>query len=128
MTTGTGGDQASDPLATAPTATPAGEVVRITAERLNMRDGPSTGAVVVGAFDRGTQFTVVDRDGRWIKAQAPDGRSGWLSARFLETLADGAAAAREVPLAREATRLGAAERAAEPVSSAEAALAALVVS
>ena len=125
VTTGTGGERASEPLATAPTATPAGEVVRVTAERLNMRDGPSTGAAVVGAFDRGTQLTVVDRDGRWIRAQAPDGRSGWLSARFLEKPSDGAVAASEDPLAREATRLGAAEQAAEPVSSAAAALAGL---
>ena len=122
-TTGIGAERASEPFATAARATPAGEAVRVTAERLNMRDGPSTGAAVVGAFDRGTQLTVVDRDGQWIRAQAADGRSGWLSAQFLEKLADGAAAASEDPPAREATRLGFAEQAAEPVSSAAAALA-----
>ena len=64
----------------------ADELVRVTAERLNMRDRPGTDAAVVGALDRGTQLKVVERDGPWVKAEASDGRSGWLSAHFLETL------------------------------------------
>jgi uncharacterized protein YgiM (DUF1202 family) len=81
--------------------------VRVTAERLNVRDGPNTSAAVVGTFDRGTQLTVLDRDGRWIKAQAPDGRSGWLSARFLEKPSDGAAGGAVEPVSSAAAALSA---------------------
>ena len=105
-TTNTGAERASEPLATAPTAIPAGdEVVRVTAERLNMRDRPGTDAAVVGALDRGTQLKVVERDGQWIKAQAPDGRSGWLSARFLEKPSDGAAGGALEPVSSAAAAL-----------------------
>jgi uncharacterized protein YgiM (DUF1202 family) len=97
----------AEPTETLTMAPSADELVRVTTERLNMRDRPGTDAAVVGALDRGTQLKVVERDGQWIKAQAPDGRSGWLSARFLEKPSDGAAGGAVEPVSSAAAALSA---------------------
>jgi len=66
------------------------ETMRVTASRLNMREAPGTDAAVVAAFDRGTRLAVLARQGEWVRAKAPDGRTGWLSARHLEPAPDAA--------------------------------------
>ena len=114
----------AEPTETSPTAPSADEMVRVTAERLNMRDGPrnecgrrccvrprhtAQGRRSRRAVDQGT-------GARWpvrlVKRRLPRKAVRWF----------GRGGLRNRP-AREAMRLGAAEQAAEPVSSAAAALA-----
>ena len=65
-----------------------GPVLYVTADRLNMRAGPSTNDRVLGALTRGAAVTAVDADpgadaDGWRQIRDGDGRMGYVSARFL---------------------------------------------
>ncbi|HEX6910193.1 MAG TPA: SH3 domain-containing protein, partial [Longimicrobium sp.] len=67
-------------------AEPAPRRVRVTADMLNVREGPSIDHPAVGQVAAGT---VLDRmedsaDGGWFRVRWPDGVEGWVSSRFVE--------------------------------------------
>jgi uncharacterized protein YgiM (DUF1202 family) len=57
---------------------------------LNMRSGPGRDYDALDAYERGTRMQVVARDeaGEWLKVTAPDGKTGWMSSRFLVVQGD----------------------------------------
>jgi len=57
----------------------------VTAEGLNVRDGPSTNAAVIGGLRRGKVVTLisVSGDGLWFKITPPSGRQGWVRNKYL---------------------------------------------
>ena len=65
-------------------ATPNGEVVAITGNRVNLRAGPSTNDAVVGQLTRGTKAQVVGRPAKgWIELQDLEtGLHGFMAERF----------------------------------------------
>jgi TonB family protein len=78
------------PVAAAPTA-PLEEnepatlfTVRVTASRLNVRRGPSTGTAVVAKVKRGTTLGVVAEQPGWVEVHLADGGNGWLAARYVD--------------------------------------------
>ena len=66
-------------LAAAPTDT-----LYITGNSVNFRAGPTTSDAVVGKLSRGQMVTAVgERSGDWVQIRDGDGRTGYISARFL---------------------------------------------
>ena len=63
---------------------------RITATRVNVREGPSTDFAVAAQLRQGTVVEVLEiSDTNWAKLHLDGGRTGWMAARFLEGLEGG---------------------------------------
>ena len=56
---------------------------RVTADRVNVRQGPGVDFGVLGQVDAGDVTEVLEEDGGWVRVRIPDGAVGWMSARFL---------------------------------------------
>ena len=67
------------------TTTGSGPAATVNSAGLNMRAGPGRDYDSIGAYERGTTVQVLAQDGtgEWLKVTAPDGKTGWMSARFL---------------------------------------------
>lgn len=76
--------------AVAQAVVPAERVMRVAADAVNVRQGPSTGDAVVGRLLRDDEVLVVsDIYGDWIHVRVEgDGVDGYVAARFLEASKD----------------------------------------
>jgi peptidoglycan/xylan/chitin deacetylase (PgdA/CDA1 family) len=75
---------------TLPTATPVipnTTIVTVTAEALNLRQGPGVQYAIMGLLAKGTVVTVTTRTpaGDWLQIQRPEGDSGWVAAMYVES-------------------------------------------
>lgn len=50
---------------------------------VNVRSGPGTGFDVVAQVLEGARAEVLDEEGGWSRIRTEDGRTGWMSSRFL---------------------------------------------
>lgn len=67
-----------------------GAIMYVTASRVNMRAGPSTGAQVVTSLAGGTMVeALAPEQGGWINVRAPSGDLGYVSAQFLSSTPPG---------------------------------------
>lgn len=57
----------------------------VTAERLNLRAGPSPRASVLAGLARQTRLEIRDATGGWLQVSTPDGQTGWVYAEFTST-------------------------------------------
>ncbi|MFV0385353.1 SH3 domain-containing protein [Paracoccus sp. (in: a-proteobacteria)] len=72
----------------APVSTITSDVMYVTATRVNFRAGPSTDDPVIGALDHGAMVDVLGPDeAGWVNIRDAEGRSGYVSGRFLSELA-----------------------------------------
>jgi Bacterial SH3 domain len=71
----------------APAADTAGQILYVTADSVNVREGPSTDASVVGKLGAGEAALVVaDIDGQWARIVIQgDGMEGYVALRFLSS-------------------------------------------
>lgn len=71
------------------TTTPLPDAIVRVAE-LRLRTGPGPAYPVVATYPQGTPFKVLGKTptGTWLKVEAPDGRSGWMAAEFLQITID----------------------------------------
>lgn len=62
----------------------------VTAEGLNIREGPSTNNRVIGTLKQGEVVTLisVSGDGMWFKVTAASGQQGWVRNKYLAALPD----------------------------------------
>lgn len=99
ITTGAPGDSGEDESA-ALTASPSlvGKRVRVTASALNLRSGPGTNYGVLTSMPNGTELTVADVSGGWVKVTY-QGKSGWCSATYVELASGGGASPPPPPAA-----------------------------
>ncbi len=56
---------------------------RVTADRVNVRQGPGVDFGVLDQVDAGDVTEVLEQDGGWVRVRTPGGTVGWMSARFL---------------------------------------------
>ncbi len=69
----------------------AGESIRVTATRANLRSGPSTTSRVVAKVDRGAQLEVLGREGDWIRVAVPgSGATAYIHSSLCEASAPAA--------------------------------------
>lgn len=68
----------------------------MTTNALNVRSGPSTNFRVIEALARGTQVDIAECRNGWCKIGLDRGRTGWVSARYLNE--EAAPTTRPVPL------------------------------
>ncbi|MFI5324081.1 MAG: SH3 domain-containing protein, partial [Thermodesulfobacteriota bacterium] len=53
----------------------------------NVRSGPGMGNDVVTVVNEGDVFSGLgEKNGRWVKIQAPDGKEGWISAKVIQVV------------------------------------------
>lgn len=62
-----------------------GDVRIVTAEALNIRDRPSSSSNVLGKLIAGDEVTVVGQERTWLEVVTADGKSGWISGKFVKT-------------------------------------------
>jgi hypothetical protein len=68
-------------FAPTPTSLPESVETRyVDAESLNYRAAPN--GTVLGRFPRGTEVSVEERDGSWVKVSAGASRAGWIAERY----------------------------------------------
>jgi TonB family protein len=67
--------------APAPEAT--GEVVRVTGSSLNIRTAPSSTARTIARLPRGSRLEKRGESDGWVQVALADGRTGWVSGRFV---------------------------------------------
>ncbi|WP_176556358.1 SH3 domain-containing protein [Rubellimicrobium rubrum] len=60
-----------------------GDQRRVTADRVNVRQGPGVDFGVIGQVDAGDMAAILEEDGGWVRVRTPNGAEGWMSARFL---------------------------------------------
>lgn len=93
------------------------QTLRVTAERTNLRDQPSTSGAVVAAVARGDELEVLERAGSWYRVRVRStGREGYVSSLLVEMVGGAAAAPAPAPSAAPAP-----PPAAEPAAPAPAA-------
>jgi hypothetical protein len=75
----------AEPEALPAPAEAAAEVVRrrVNASALNLREGPSSSTPVMAALTEGTEVEVAESHDSWVRVVGPDGRSGWVFAKYL---------------------------------------------
>lgn len=61
----------------------------ITADSLNVREGPATRHPAVGVLPKGARVRRLESIPDWYRVQADDGLTGWISAKFAEPLETG---------------------------------------
>jgi len=73
----------------APTKTPAGgqSTGIVTAEKLNVRAGPSTQAAILQQLTEGTRVTIVRKssDAQWLQINLTGSRQGWIAAAYVQS-------------------------------------------
>ena len=57
--------------------------VRVTASALNVRQEPSTDAIVIAQLKKGTELGVLRSEESWMKVKLADGSIGWVAERFV---------------------------------------------
>ncbi len=57
--------------------------VRVTGSRLNVRAAPDGNAGIVARVKRGDRLQVAEDRGDWLRITLPDGRDGWVAARYV---------------------------------------------
>ena len=62
-----------------------GDVRTVTAEALNIRDRPSSSSNVLGKLVAGDSVTVIGQERTWLEVMTSDGKSGWISGKFVKT-------------------------------------------
>jgi hypothetical protein len=63
------------------------EVLRVTAERVSVRNQPSTSGAVVTIVSRGTLLDVVEKDGYWNRVRVQStGETGYIHSAFVEVV------------------------------------------
>jgi uncharacterized protein YgiM (DUF1202 family) len=70
------------PPADSPSATPAPpptRKLRIKTDFANFREGPGTGARVLGVLKKGARLEALDERDRWFRVRLADGREGWVA-------------------------------------------------
>lgn len=57
----------------------------VNTDSLNMRAGPNASSSIIGTYARGTVVIVFGKNlaGTWLQVEAPDGKRGWMSSRYL---------------------------------------------
>jgi uncharacterized protein (TIGR02594 family) len=62
----------------------------VTAEGLNLRDGPSANARVIGGLQRGAELTLisVSGDGMWFKVTTEASQQGWVRNKYVAAVLD----------------------------------------
>lgn len=65
--------------------------VRVTASRLNVREGPGPDYPVVTSAERGETLVRLDEESGWLKVRTSDGSEGWVSAQYVEAIGEEAA-------------------------------------
>lgn len=75
--------QAAAPAPAAEEAASPSRPHRIVASSLNIRSRPGQGGTLF-SLPRGSVVDVAESQGNWLRVTAPDGRSGWAFARYLE--------------------------------------------
>jgi uncharacterized protein YgiM (DUF1202 family) len=84
--TGGGHFSNTDTVTTGPAETPATKqqtVREVTATSLNLRSDASTASNLIASLPTGTKVTVQEDRGSWLYVTTDEGRSGWVSARFV---------------------------------------------
>lgn len=66
-----------------PTASGAGKQGKVLADSLRMRKGPSLGNEIIQSLPRGTRVEIIKKQGDWLQAKTPDGKTGWVSAQYI---------------------------------------------
>ena len=62
----------------------AGSLMRVDADNLRMRAGPSSSAGTIATFARGTKFEQMTVYGRWVQVRSVEsGTTGWMYADYL---------------------------------------------
>ncbi|MBK4215845.1 SH3 domain-containing protein [Paracoccus caeni] len=80
--------QTPEPAQTALPAGATGPILYVTATRVNVRAGASTGDAVVVALDRGAAVEALGpTDGDWVQIRDTNGRQGFVSGQFLSSQA-----------------------------------------
>lgn len=67
------------------------QTLRVTADRTNLRDKPSTEGAIVASLVKGDELTVVERAGTWYRVRAKNGTEGYVSSLLVEVTAAAAA-------------------------------------
>jgi uncharacterized protein YgiM (DUF1202 family) len=71
-----------------PTSTPSANIIRVTAARVYIYDGPSTNNSIIGGVERGDELVVLGSSGAWylIRINGPEtgrtrieGGQGWIA-------------------------------------------------
>ena len=62
------------------------QTLRVTADRTNLRDKPTTDGAIVGSVVKGDQLTVVERAGPWYRVRAANGTEGYVSSLLVEVV------------------------------------------
>jgi len=76
--------------------------LRVTASRLNVREGPGSDNPVVASVARGEILVRLDEQSGWVKVRTSDGTVGWVSASYVEPLVpDEPSVPQETPSSRE---------------------------
>jgi very-short-patch-repair endonuclease len=72
--------------AIAPGGARQGDDAIVATANLNMRSGPGRDLPIVGTYPEGTALKVLGKDPTdyWLKVMAPNGKTGWMSGRFLK--------------------------------------------
>ena len=73
----------AEPALRVASANVGGDQRRVTADRVNVRQGPGVDFGVIGQVDAGDMAAILEEDGGWVRVRTPSGAEGWMSARFL---------------------------------------------
>lgn len=60
-----------------------GSIVEVTADNLNVRNGPGSSNSVLWKVKKGDKLTVIESSQNWCKVKLADGRIGWVSKTFV---------------------------------------------
>jgi|GEM_PF-724519 len=84
-----------------PAALSAGDAVkiRVTADRVNIRQAAALTAQAIGRAEKGQVFTVVEKDGEWYLIHLPDGTSGYIHSFTVEEVVESQAPPAKKPAA-----------------------------
>ncbi|ABO51199.1 N-acetylmuramoyl-L-alanine amidase [Desulforamulus reducens MI-1] len=58
---------------------PAGQVVVINSDNLNLRSGPGTSHSVAGQVSRGIRLPIISRSGQWLQVRQANGSTAWVA-------------------------------------------------
>lgn len=74
-------------------ASASAQTLRVTADRANLRDKPSTDGTIVTAVSKGDELEVLDKSGNWYHVRVkPSGAQGYVNALVVEIVQGGSAA------------------------------------
>ncbi|RMF87402.1 MAG: SH3 domain-containing protein, partial [Nitrospinota bacterium] len=76
--------EAEETLNVTPPQPPPPTWVRITAEGVNIRNGPNTASEIIGRSNRGDRFEMLTVEGEWYQVKLPDGKRGWIHGSLLK--------------------------------------------